>query len=129
MRSIRPWATAVAALALVLAPLTPLAAVRAQGAQTLLNVSYDPTRELWRDINASFIPLYEKQSGTKLTIRQSHAGSSSQARGRRRPRSRRRDDRVDHRHRRHRQAGPHPRAREGQRRAAGVGNRTSGSSD
>ena len=80
MRSIRPWATAVAALALILAPLTPLAAVRAQGAQTLLKVSYDPTRELWRDINASFIPLYEKQSGTKLTIRQSHAGSSSQAR-------------------------------------------------
>jgi sulfate transport system substrate-binding protein len=47
---------------------------------TLLNVSYDPTRELWRDINSHFIPLYEKQSGKKLTINQSHGGSSTQAR-------------------------------------------------
>ncbi len=47
---------------------------------TILNVSYDPTRELWRDINAHFIPLYEKETGTKLNIDQSHGGSSSQAR-------------------------------------------------
>lgn len=47
---------------------------------TLLNVSYDPTRELWRAINAAFIPKYEKQTGTKLTINQSHGGSSTQAR-------------------------------------------------
>ncbi len=46
----------------------------------LLNVSYDPTRELWRDINANFVPKYEKETGTKLTIKQSHGGSSSQAR-------------------------------------------------
>ena len=46
----------------------------------LLNVSYDPTRELWKDINAHFIPLYEKETGNKLTIDQSHGGSSSQAR-------------------------------------------------
>jgi sulfate transport system substrate-binding protein len=46
----------------------------------LLNVSYDPTRELWKDINAHFIPLYEKETGNKLTIEQSHGGSSSQAR-------------------------------------------------
>ncbi len=45
----------------------------------LLNVSYDPTRELWRDINASFIPDYEKKSGTTLEIKQSHGGSGSQA--------------------------------------------------
>jgi hypothetical protein len=38
----------------------------------LLNVSYDPTRELWRDINANFIPKYEKENGVKLTINQSH---------------------------------------------------------
>src|SRR4051794_22615548 len=38
----------------------------------LLNVSYDPTRELWRDINSRFIPQYEKQAGVKLTIKQSH---------------------------------------------------------
>src|SRR5688572_13727523 len=46
----------------------------------LLNVSYDPTRELWRDINAAFISVYEKESGNKLSIKQSHGGSSTQAR-------------------------------------------------
>jgi sulfate/thiosulfate-binding protein len=49
-------------------------------ALTLLNVSYDPTRELWRAINAAFIPQYEKETGTALTINQSHGGSSTQAR-------------------------------------------------
>ena len=54
---------------------------RATGKElTLLNVSYDPTRELWRDINEHFIPIYEKETGVKLTIDQSHGGSSSQAR-------------------------------------------------
>jgi sulfate transport system substrate-binding protein len=50
------------------------------GSEELLNVSYDPTRELWRDLNAAFIPLYEEKSGTQLTIKQSHGGSSTQAR-------------------------------------------------
>src|SRR5262249_6593710 len=50
-------------------------------AQTaLLNVSYDPTRELWRAINETFIARYQKESGARLTINQSHAGSSTQAR-------------------------------------------------
>src|SRR5215469_1204995 len=52
----------------------------AQQEVTLLNVSYDPTRELWRDLNNHFIPVYEKQRGVKLTINQSHGGSSTQAR-------------------------------------------------
>jgi sulfate transport system substrate-binding protein len=46
----------------------------------LLNVSYDPTRELWRAINGEFIPAYEKEVGVKVTINQSHGGSSTQAR-------------------------------------------------
>jgi len=46
----------------------------------LLNASYDPTRELWRDLNAAFTPLHEEKTGTKLTIKQSHGGSSTQAR-------------------------------------------------
>jgi len=46
----------------------------------LLNVSYDPTRELWRELNEKFSAAYEKESGTKLTIKQSHGGSSTQAR-------------------------------------------------
>lgn len=46
----------------------------------LLNVSYDPTRELWRDINLNFIARYEKETGIKISIKQSHSGSSTQAR-------------------------------------------------
>jgi ABC-type sulfate transport system substrate-binding protein len=46
----------------------------------LLNVSYDPTRELWRDLNAVFIPKYLIEADTKLEIKQSHGGSSTQAR-------------------------------------------------
>jgi sulfate transport system substrate-binding protein len=46
----------------------------------LLNVSYDPTRELWQDLNGQFIAEYEKHTGTRLTIKQSHGGSTSQAR-------------------------------------------------
>lgn len=46
----------------------------------LLNVSYDPTRELWRDLNKHFSAHYEKETGTKVTIKQSHGGSSTQAR-------------------------------------------------
>jgi sulfate/thiosulfate-binding protein len=46
----------------------------------LLNVSYDPTRELWQDLNQKFLADYEQQTGIRLSIRQSHGGSSSQAR-------------------------------------------------
>lgn len=46
----------------------------------ILNVSYDPTRELNADLNARFIAKYEKETGKKLTIKQSHEGSSRQAR-------------------------------------------------
>ena len=46
----------------------------------LLNVSYDPTRELWRDLNAQFIERLRAENGTEVSIKQSHAGSSSQAR-------------------------------------------------
>ena len=46
----------------------------------LLNVSYDPTRELWRELNSKFIPKYAKETGVQLDIKQSHGGSSTQAR-------------------------------------------------
>lgn len=46
----------------------------------LLNVSYDPTRELWKAVNAAFIPTWQQKSGQTLAIRQSHGGSGSQAR-------------------------------------------------
>src|SRR5262245_32136733 len=53
---------------------------RAQGAKTLLNVSYDPTRELYKDINTAFADVYKRQTGTTVTIQQSHGGSGRQAR-------------------------------------------------
>ncbi len=53
---------------------------QAQQPLELLNVSYDPTRELWRQVNERFVAEYGKQTGTQLTIKQSHGGSSAQAR-------------------------------------------------
>jgi sulfate/thiosulfate-binding protein len=49
-------------------------------ATTLLNVSYDPTRELYREINPDFIALWQAKTGDQLTINQSHGGSGAQAR-------------------------------------------------
>lgn len=46
---------------------------------TLLNVSYDPTRELYETLNETFAAGYLKKTGTKLTIQQSHGGSGKQA--------------------------------------------------
>jgi sulfate/thiosulfate transport system substrate-binding protein len=46
----------------------------------LLNVSYDPTRELFKDINQQFISKFNRETGKRLTIKQSHGGSSRQAR-------------------------------------------------
>jgi sulfate/thiosulfate-binding protein len=64
----------------ILAGLLAAGQAQANGSLELLNVSYDATRELWRDINASFITLYQQEKGVALTIKQSHGGSSSQAR-------------------------------------------------
>jgi len=47
---------------------------------TLLNVSYDPTRELYRDINPLFIADWKNKTGETLEIRMSHGGSGAQAR-------------------------------------------------
>ncbi|MEO0317183.1 MAG: hypothetical protein RL404_860 [Pseudomonadota bacterium] len=47
---------------------------------SLLNVSYDPTRELYQDINKNFAVQWKTQSGDDLKIKQSHGGSGKQAR-------------------------------------------------
>ncbi len=47
---------------------------------TLLNVSYDPTRELYVSVNAAFIADYKAKTGDTVTINQSHGGSGKQAR-------------------------------------------------
>jgi sulfate transport system substrate-binding protein len=86
----RPALVPALALALVSAALTGLTGCgsgkpTAAGDQPkktveLLNVSYDPTRELYRDINAAFAKHYEAEHGTAVTIKQSHAASGSQSR-------------------------------------------------
>jgi sulfate/thiosulfate-binding protein len=48
--------------------------------QKLLNVSYDPTRELYQEINAAFMKYWKEKKGESLTIQQSHGGSGRQAR-------------------------------------------------
>src|SRR6266540_103576 len=53
----------------------------AQGkAVTLLNVSYDPTRELYQDYNAAFTKYWKAKTGQQVDVQQSHGGSSKQAR-------------------------------------------------
>jgi len=49
-------------------------------ALTILNVSYDPTRELYREFNAAFAAHWKEQTGRTVTVEQSHGGSGSQAR-------------------------------------------------
>jgi sulfate/thiosulfate transport system substrate-binding protein len=66
-------------LALLAAP----AVSSAQGAPkpvTLLNVSYDPTRELYEDFNHQFAAYWKGKTGQEVTVRQSHGGSGKQAR-------------------------------------------------
>jgi sulfate transport system substrate-binding protein len=57
-----------------------LATAGAAQAQTLLNVSYDPTRELYAAFNAAFVKYWQGKTGGIAQIRQSHAGSGAQAR-------------------------------------------------
>lgn len=52
----------------------------AAGAATLLNVSYDPTRELYKDINKAFADDWKAKTGETVTIQASHGGSGAQAR-------------------------------------------------
>ena len=47
---------------------------------TLLNVSYDPTRELYKDFNAAFAKHWQGKTGQAVNVRQSHGGSGKQAR-------------------------------------------------
>ncbi|MBS0363746.1 MAG: sulfate ABC transporter substrate-binding protein [Proteobacteria bacterium] len=66
--------------ALGAAPLLGRAALAAPAPITLLNVSYDPTRELYKDINAAFAAYWKGRTGQVLDIKQSHGGSGKQAR-------------------------------------------------
>ena len=67
-------------LILVLILLSPLLASDAHAQKTLLNVSYDPTRELYHDFNAAFAKYWKISTGESVSIKQSHGGSGAQAR-------------------------------------------------
>jgi sulfate/thiosulfate transport system substrate-binding protein len=69
----------MAALAII-AGAAPLSSALAQTTITILNVSYDPTRELYEDYNAVFAKYWKAKTGQDLTIKQSHGGSGKQAR-------------------------------------------------
>ncbi len=73
-----PFKTAgiIAALALTLAASVSFAKADTQ----LLNVSYDPTRELYKAINEAFAAEWKTKTGEVVTINQSHGGSGKQAR-------------------------------------------------
>jgi sulfate/thiosulfate transport system substrate-binding protein len=71
---LRPLLLGTALAALVSAPAS------AQGATNILNASYDIARELFEAINPAFIEAYQAETGTAVTVDQSHAGSSRQAR-------------------------------------------------
>jgi sulfate/thiosulfate-binding protein len=71
----------LAALSLASAvAVTKAPAAQAQPAVSLLNVSYDPTRELYQDINKAFAAQWQARTGQTVSIRQSHGGSGRQAR-------------------------------------------------
>jgi sulfate/thiosulfate transport system substrate-binding protein len=71
---LRPWFL-VAVIAAALLP-----SVGNAKDVTLLNVSYDPTRELYQDFNKAFAAHWKTKTGDTVTVRQSHGGSGKQAR-------------------------------------------------
>src|SRR5579859_3985173 len=57
-----------------------LAAAAGAGEVKLLNVSYDPTREMYQEYNAAFAKYWKDKTGVSVEINQSHGGSGKQAR-------------------------------------------------
>ncbi|MBR8839812.1 MAG: sulfate ABC transporter substrate-binding protein [Stigonema ocellatum SAG 48.90 = DSM 106950] len=75
------WVNLAAVSAVVLANvLVVVKNVEGNASNQLLNVSYDPTRELYLSLNQQFTAKYEKETGKHLKIKQSHNGSSYQSR-------------------------------------------------
>ena len=74
------YRTAVLLLAYVMVSLVLGSQARGEEKLILLNVSYDPTRELYQEFNAAFARYWEAKTGVTVTIRQSHGGAGKQAR-------------------------------------------------
>ncbi len=75
----RRWTLMLASALLTIAAILPVASVHSEEIE-LLNVSYDPTRELYEEINRKFAAQHKASSGDTLLINQSHGGSGKQAR-------------------------------------------------
>jgi len=75
MRRLRNTLAAVAAIGF-----TTVAASAVLADTTLLNLSYDPTRELYKAVNQAFVKDWKAKTGENVTIEQSHGGSGKQAR-------------------------------------------------
>jgi len=76
----RAFAAALCLLVAVAAAPSGRPGQAAAPAVTLLNVSYDPTREFYQDVNAAFARWWKAKTGQAVTINQSHGGSGKQAR-------------------------------------------------
>src|SRR3954453_15459045 len=76
--SLKKWLSAAAAALAVATSVVPQA--NAAGTVTLLNVSYDPTRELYEAYNTAFAKYWKEKTGQDVKINQSHGGSGKQAR-------------------------------------------------
>lgn len=71
----------VAAMTLAASLAMPVLVAPAVAANvTLLNVSYDPTRELYKDFNPAFAAYWKQKTGDSVSVRMSHGGSGAQAR-------------------------------------------------
>jgi sulfate transport system substrate-binding protein len=80
MRNTTPNALRRSLMALVLAAGGALPMYASAANAELLNVSYDVARELYKEVNPAFIASYKQQTGQTVTVKQSHGGSSKQAR-------------------------------------------------
>jgi len=80
MRDTTPYTLRRSLLALVLAAGGALPLHASAAGVELLNVSYDVARELYKEVNPAFIAAYKQQTGQTVSIKQSHGGSSKQAR-------------------------------------------------
>jgi sulfate/thiosulfate transport system substrate-binding protein len=67
-------------IALAAAALIALTGAASAQNLSLLNVSYDPTRELYAEFNKAFVSAYQRETGKTVSIKQSHGGAGAQAR-------------------------------------------------
>jgi sulfate/thiosulfate transport system substrate-binding protein len=76
-----PWLNLFAVAAVfTAATLVTVRNLQGDTSNQILNVSYDPTRELYTALNEQFVAQYQKDTGIKVSVKQSHGGSSRQAR-------------------------------------------------